>query len=209
MPPRPMLRIAEIFASVLGEGLRLGEATIFVRLAGCNLRCSFCDTKSAWDGGRPATVARVLAAVRGLQKKRPASWVCLTGGEPMIQDIGPLVGRLRAEGWKVQIETNGTVRRPIPFDWITVSPKPPGYESDPRLRRRAREVKLIVTGELTLAAVRRLRTEFPVRVPIFLQPESNAEWSRAKAMRLFGRATGEGRPNIRLGVQLHKIFGIP
>jgi organic radical activating enzyme len=154
------------------------------------------------------TPARVAAGVRRLRKGWPADWVDLTGGEPMLQNLGPLVRRLRAEGLAVQVETNGTVFCPEAFDWISVSPKPPGYAYDPRLRRRAREVKLVVSRELSFPILSRLRVEFPSRVPIFLQPESNVAWSRAKAARLFHRAIRDGLPNVRLGVQLHKLYGL-
>ena len=206
MPPRPTLRIAEIFGSFQGEGLRAGEATIFVRLAGCNLRCPFCDTKGARRGGRPMSPGRVAAAALSLQRRWPASWVDITGGEPTLQDLGPLVDGLRAAGFSVQVETNGTGNLPPAVDWVSVSPKPPRYEAIPSLRGRASEVKLVATRDLTLAVVERLRREFPSRIPVVLQAQSNAPWSRAKAARLV-RAVRMGWTNVRLGLQLHRLYG--
>jgi len=208
MPQPPTLKIVEIFASVQGEGLRQGEPTIFIRLAGCNLRCSFCDTKYAWTGGKTATPSRVLAKVRALRKRFPADWACLTGGEPFLQDIGLLVDGLKKEGLKVQVETNGRNFRQLAADWLTVSPKPAGYGYHPRFKRLAREVKLVVSKTLTFETVRRLRQEFPGTVPILLQPESNAAWSSAKGRRLLDRALKQGLKNIRLSVQLHTIFNM-
>lgn len=207
MPPPPTLRIAEIFGSFQGEGLRMGEPTIFVRLAGCNLRCSFCDTKRARRGGRPMSPGRVAAAAASLRRRWPASWVDITGGEPALQNLGPLVEGLRAAGFSVQVETNGTRSLPWTFDWVSVSPKPPRYEAVPSLRRRASELKLVAGRGLTLAVVARLRGEFPSRVPVIVQPESNALWSRAKAARLVRRAVRLGLSNVRPGVQLHRICG--
>ena len=209
MPRRPTLRVAEVFASVQGEGLRQGEPMVFVRLAGCNLRCSFCDTAYAWTDGRAMTPAQVGAKVKALRKRFPARWVCLTGGEPMLQDIGALVRSLKKSGLKVQVETNGTIFRPSSADWVTVSPKPDKYQYDRRYKRIAREVKIVVTKSLSLAVLRKLKAEFPAKVPLTLQPESNAPWSRAKAVRLFKRAVHEGIADIRLSVQLHKVLGIP
>jgi len=224
MPRPPILRIAEIFASVQGEGLRLGEPTIFVRFAGCNLRCPFCDTKRAWRGGAAGTLRAATAAPRGgaggasgaaiaarveaLRRRFPASWVDLTGGEPYMQDLGDLIRLLRGRGLKVQAETNGTIYRPWTVDRLTVSPKPPAYACDPRLRRAADEVKLVVSKSLTLPVVARVRGEFPAAVPILLQPESNAAWSRSRAVRLLRRAARAGLGDIRLTVQLHKIYGL-
>ena len=208
MPAPPTLKIAEIFAGVQGEGLRLGRPAIFVRLAGCNLRCRFCDTKYARSGGRPMTVEAVAAAVKRLARAWPAGWICLTGGEPFVQPIGPLVDRFRADGFRVQVETNGTIFRDVRLDWLTISPKPLRYDVSPEFFGLADEVKLVVSKELTLSALRRIRTAFPAYVAVFLQPESNKRESRAKALRLFRRALAEGLTDVRLGIQLHRVYGL-
>jgi 7-carboxy-7-deazaguanine synthase len=204
----PTLKTIEIFASVQGEGLRQGEPTIFVRLAGCNLRCGFCDTKKAWRGGRELAIEKIVAEVDRLRRGLPAAWVCLTGGEPLAQNVRPLVLRLHEAGLKVQVETNGTFPPDPVADWHTVSPKPPDYDVHPGFRKRAREVKLVVCGALTLEAVRTVRAAFPATTPLFLQPRSNAEWSRKKALKLLEGASRSGFDGIRLSVQLHKVYGL-
>lgn len=208
MLPRPTLKIAEVFASVQGEGLRQGEPTIFVRLSGCNRRCAFCDTKYAWTGGKDRTRDEVLAEVRRLRLDFPAPWVSLTGGEPLLQDISGLVRDLKKEGFKVQAETNGTVDRLLAVDWYTVSPKPPEYAVEPRFLKTARDVKLVVSRELSLDIVRRVRKKFPPGTPIFLQPESNRRRSTAKAMEILSAGLKEGLENLRVSAQLHKVLGI-
>ncbi len=208
MLPRPTLRIAEVFPSVQGEGLRQGEPTLFVRLAGCNLRCSFCDTKYARTGGEMRTRDSVVAEVRRIRLDFPADWVCLTGGEPLLQDISGLVRDLKKEGLKVQVETNGTVDRLLPVDWYTVSPKPKDYFYQLRFRKSAREVKLVASRELDLDVVRRLRKEFPQETPIILQPESNRLVSARRAMSILERCLREGLTNIRLSCQLQKVLKI-
>jgi 7-carboxy-7-deazaguanine synthase len=204
----PTLKTTEIFASVQGEGLRQGEPTIFVRLSGCNRRCSFCDTKKARRGGRETPVDEILAEVERLRRRSPAGWVCLTGGEPLAQDIGPLVRLLHLRGLRVQVETNGTFPPEPLADWHTVSPKPPDYDVHPGFVKRAREVKLVVCRALTLDAVRAVRGTFPPSVPLILQPQSNAAWSRKKAMRLLEDACRSGLGGIRVSVQLHKVYGL-
>jgi organic radical activating enzyme len=204
----PTLKTIEVFTSVQGEGLRQGEPTIFVRLAGCNLRCSFCDTKSAWREGRDRTVADIAAEIARLHRGFPARWVCLTGGEPLKQDIRPLVLRLKRDGLSVQIETNGTFEPRAGADWYSVSPKPPAYAFHPGFKKRAREVKLVATRRLTSETVRALRRSFPLSVPIILQPQSNAPWSRRKAARLLQQAARDGLGNIRISLQLHKIYDL-
>jgi 7-carboxy-7-deazaguanine synthase len=202
------LKTTEIFASVQGEGLRQGEPTIFVRLSGCNRRCGFCDTKKAWRGGRETPVEKIVGEVLRLRLDSPAEWVCLTGGEPLAQDVRPLVRRLHEEGLKVQVETNGTFPPEPGADWLTVSPKPPDYDFHPGFPKRAREVKLVVCRTLTLDAVRTVRKSFPPATPIILQPQSNAPWSRKKALKVLEGACRTGLSNIRVSAQLHKVYGL-
>ncbi len=208
MPRLPILRTTEAFASVQGEGLRQGEPTLFVRLAGCNLRCSFCDTKRAWGRGHAQTVAEIVRQVRTLWRGHPARWVCLTGGEPLRQHVAPLIRALRKDGLNVQVETNGTYAPRPEADWYTVSPKPPDYAAHPLFRKKAREVKLIVSRHLTSDAVRAVRRSYPARTPVILQPQGNAAWSMRKAVRLVEEAASQGLLNVRVSVQLHKIYGV-
>lgn len=209
MPRPPTLRIAEVFASLQGEGARQGSPTIFVRLAGCNLRCAFCDTKWAWTHGRRVAVEAVAAEAVHLRGRSGAGWVCLTGGEPLLQDVVPLIRRLRAEGFKIQIETNGRLGRMIRADWTTVSPKPPSYAVHATRRAAADEVKLVVSKELTYAAIKRVRKMFPPSVPLRLQLESNGRRSLTRALGFLEQAAKDGLPDVRLGIQLHKFLRFP
>jgi len=208
MPAPPTLKVIEVFASVQGEGLRQGEPTVFVRLAGCDRRCSFCDTKYAWEGGREWTLPQILDKVRRVGQGVPGRWVCLTGGEPFMQDVRGLISLLKKGGRQVQIETNGTRYYPTAAYWISVSPKPKEYFVRPQFKKLAREVKLVVTRDLDLAVIRRIRAAFPGRIPVILQPETCRRWSRKRALRLLKEASAAGLKNVRISVQLHKIFGL-
>jgi 7-carboxy-7-deazaguanine synthase len=105
--------ITEIFKSIQGEGSRSGLPCIFVRLTGCNLRCTWCDTAYAFHGGKKMSVADVTARVhelsgRSAEGKPVVGLVELTGGEPLLQeDIYPLADRLLAKGYTLMIETSG------------------------------------------------------------------------------------------------------
>jgi len=204
----PTLKTIEIFASVQGEGLRQGEPTIFVRLAGCNLRCGFCDTKKAWAGGREMSVSAIADEADRLRRDHPTAWVCLTGGEPLAQNVRPLILALQARGFRVQIETNGTFPPAPPADWHTVSPKPPDYAIHPGFAKKAREIKLVVCRGLGLDVIRTVRAAIPRTVPVILQPQSNARWSIQKAVALLESASRAGLEGVRLSVQLHKVYGL-
>ena len=147
--------------------------------------------------------------VQRLNNRHPVHWVCLTGGEPLIQDIKPLIRMLRQDGWKIQVETNATRFVDIPVDWFTVSPKPKRYAYRAEFAKRAREVKLVVSKELEFKTVKKVRNSFPEKIPLFLQVQSEKKWSFKKAGELLEQAAAENLKTVRLGVQLHKILGLP
>jgi 7-carboxy-7-deazaguanine synthase len=100
------LRLTEIFYSLQGEASRAGLPTVFVRLTGCPLRCTWCDTTYSFTGGEPATVESVLAEVG----KYPARQICVTGGEPLAQkDSLSLLTALCDAGYDVSLETSGAL----------------------------------------------------------------------------------------------------
>lgn len=203
----PTLKINEIFPSVQGEGLRLGEPTLFIRFSECNLKCAFCDTKYAWQIGQEMTVESILKKIKKIHTAFPTEWVCLTGGEPLFQNIGGLVQRIKAEDFKIQVETNATIFRRLGVDWYTVSPKPPDYFYQPEYIKKAKEVKMVVTKGLDFGVLKKLRQDFPGKIPLLLQPQSNSKSSGKRAIRLLRQALKEGMINIRLTTQIHKIFG--
>lgn len=102
------MRVVEIFKSIDGEGIRAGFPVTFIRLEGCNLRCSYCDTKYSYDNAKytEMTVDEVYDKVYKLGCER----ITLTGGEPLIhEDVDKLVDRLTSDGFEVNIETNGSI----------------------------------------------------------------------------------------------------
>lgn len=99
-----MLQVFEIYLSIQGESTHVGRPCVFVRLAACDLRCSWCDTPYAFTGGKKMSVDEVMTEVRALQCRL----VELTGGEPLLQkEAIPLMHRLRDEGFEVLVETGG------------------------------------------------------------------------------------------------------
>jgi organic radical activating enzyme len=191
-----MLALAEIFYSVQGEGTWTGTPAVFVRLAGCNLNCRFCDTD--YSTKFFASVDAVVTRVRELGGDCPM--IVLTGGEPFAQrESSALIDALRADGRRVHVESNGSIAVPLPDDvWLTVSPK---ERLDAAMAGRANEVKLIVDGRVPDEWL----TAFEGRaIPTFLQPEGNKRANIALALEAAKAAPGR----FRLGLQTHKFIGV-
>jgi len=207
MPVLPMLKINNIFWSLQGEGLRSGTPAIFIRLSGCSLQCPYCDTRDAWSAGRRMGVAEIAAVVAELKNSAPQSRLIITGGEPLQQDLGELVGLFRKKKYFMAVETNGLHFQDLPFDWWTVSPKDvAAYRVHPQLWARADEIKLLVTAALTLDVLTAIRQK--TSAPIILQPEYGQSRKYRRAFDFFRLSQLRGIANVRLGAQLHKIFRI-
>lgn len=119
----PQLQISEIFSSIQGEGRLTGVPSVFVRTAGCNLRCRWCDTpETSWrPAGEAMSVAAIVRAVAAFTSVRH---VVVTGGEPMIAKGTPALCRALAErGYHLTVETAGTAFEPLPVDLWSISPK--------------------------------------------------------------------------------------
>ncbi len=192
---KAMLALAETFYSVQGEGTYVGTPAVFVRLAGCNLNCRFCDTD--YSVRSFASIEQIVASVRELGGACPM--VVLTGGEPLAQAETPaLIDALIADGRRVHIESNGSIATQLPDAvWLTVSPK---ERLHPVMAARANEIKLIVDGEVP----RRWLTAFESTVPAFLQPEGNKPANVALAI-----SAAQAEPaRYRLSLQTHKFIGV-
>lgn len=207
MPAPRMPKIADIFWSAQGEGLNSGVSSIFIRLAGCSLRCPYCDTRGAWSGGRAMSAAAIAAAVAALPAAAPGTQVVITGGEPLEQDLHGLVAALRRGRYFVAVETNGRHFQELPIDWWTVAPKDvAAYRVQPRLLERASEIKLLVTPALDLTVLKMLRRGS--RAPILLQPVWGARGRYRRAFDLFKACAQGGIGGVRLGLQLHRVYRI-
>ncbi|KYZ75061.1 radical SAM protein [Anaerosporomusa subterranea] len=189
--------IVEVFESLQGEGTHSGIGATFVRLAGCNLRCSWCDTTHSFAVDK-ATTYTTGELIEAFSFKQPL--VVITGGEPTLHDLGPLVRELHNRKKYVCIETNGT--NPIPIEWginwITVSPKP---QSGYTITCPADELKYVVDDEFKLEFI---RFDLVKQGRVFLQIESGRLESAKKAYDMIIRNPDL---HLRLGVQLHKVVG--
>jgi len=137
------LKVSEIFKSIQGEGKRAGEVSVFVRLAGCNLSCRWCDTPYALkkNQGKETSLAEIVTKVEEFNCEA----VVVTGGEPLIWEETPmLLSELKTRGKLVTLETNATQYRPVQCELVSISPKltnaisdTPEYANDKNIDERA------------------------------------------------------------------------
>lgn len=167
-----VVRVAEIYKSVQGEGFLTGTESTFVRTAGCNLRCWFCDTPYAsWNPvGDDLSVSTVLKRVAALN----CSHVVLTGGEPMLfSELIPLCAGLRSAERHVTIETAGTLYLPIECDLMSISPKlsnsTPSADRAPGWRKRHERTRHAPH------VVRRLLNEYPYQLKFVVDARRDCE----------------------------------
>jgi len=218
-------KINELFETLQGEGSFTGQPSIFIRLQGCPVGCSWCDTKHTWDielddqvtpvemlakkeetsKWANYTPAEVLALFK--EKQFRAKHVVVTGGEPCMVDLIPLCELLEQQGYSTQIETSGTFEiNTTAKCWVTVSPKVNmrgGYEVLESAMLRANEIKHPIATEQHVDDLKVLLAKHQIEdTPIYLQPISQKQ--RATDLAIETCIAN----NWRLSVQVHKYIGI-
>lgn len=193
-----MYPVVEIFNSVQGEGIHLGRPVTFIRLSGCNCKCPWCDTDHSKF--KPMPVEEIVQEVR-------YSRIVVTGGEPTIHDLTPLLERLQGPHNVVCLETNGTnslMKYGGLLQWVSCSPKPPVYPIHPFNLKIIDELKYVVDEQFSLEVLPDIGM-LPDNVRyIWLQPEANNfEESVKKAYALVMK-----NPALRLGMQAHKVWRV-
>lgn len=197
-----MYRVNDIFYSLQGEGHNTGRAAVFIRFAGCNLRCSFCDTE--FDTYREMTAEEIVASISTYS----ARFVVLTGGEPTLQVDEAFVDLLHQHGFEVAMESNGTRPAPKNLDWLTVSPKISGekwkVESGWRLPD---EVKVVFDEDTVPETYLPSPSTLSLSPILYLQPcdTGNAERNAIIINRCIDYI--KEHPQWRLSLQTHKLIG--
>jgi 7-carboxy-7-deazaguanine synthase len=205
--------VKEIFPTLQGEGFNAGRTAVFCRFAGCNLwsgreqdraqaACNFCDTDfvgTDGDGGGKFADADALAEAVAALWPRDAGhrFVVFTGGEPLLQLDDALIAAMKARGFRIAVETNGTVAPPAGIDWLCVSPK-----ADQPLAVHAGDELKLVYPQAKAPPERFERLAFE---HFFLQPlDGPAREANTRAAIDYCLA----HPRWRLSVQTHKVLGI-
>ncbi len=192
-----MYELVEIFESLQGEGRNVGRPCVFVRFAGCNLACAWCDTN--WARRFSLGLGELVKEIEGKKAKS----VILTGGEPtLVKEMPELVAALKAKGYWIGVETNGTNEVGwLEFvDYVACSPK---AEFEERVRlTHADEVRVVASSEGVVDFCKRMREKIAA-VDYYVSPcERDGEIDFATAKAVLGKLEGWS-----LSVQLHKILG--
>jgi len=218
-------KINELFETIQGEGAFTGQPSIFIRLQGCPVGCSWCDTKHTWevkledevtssqmltksqesDHWAELNLEEILATFK--KNNYQAKHIVITGGEPCMVDLTPLCTTLEENGYSCQIETSGTFEISTTDNcWVTVSPKvnmKGGYKILTSALQRANEIKHPVATEQHIDDLKQLLQAHNVAdKPVYLQPISQ----KKRATDLAIKTCIEN--NWRLSVQVHKYIGI-
>ena len=204
MTERTTYPVMEVFPTLQGEGKYTGSPSYFIRLAGCDVGCSWCDVKESWpveDHPQIKIDELVLGA-----KNSGLPMVVVTGGEPCMYNLEPLTTALKNEGLKIHLETSGA--HPIlgDFDWVTLSPKkfkaclPGSY-------LKANELKVVVVNKHDLKWAKEQAVNVKDDTLLYLQPE----WDRKEQVHgIIKEFLGSEEGRVwSLSTQTHKYLGIP
>jgi 7-carboxy-7-deazaguanine synthase len=196
------LPVMESFYTLQGEGFHQGKAAFFIRLAGCDVGCVWCDVKDSWDAERHPrfSVDEMVAAAA----EHPGRIVVVTGGEPLMHDCTALTSALRRAGFATHIETSGAWPLSGQWDWICLSPKK--FRSPlPEIVPQANELKVVVYHKSDLSWGEEWAARTSPGCRLFLQPE----WSRSATVTPLIIDYIRSHPEWRFSLQLHKYIHVP
>jgi len=192
----------ELFYSLQGEGYHQGKAAFFIRLAGCDVGCVWCDVKDSWDASKHPvlSVEEIIAAAAA----HPSRIAIVTGGEPLLHQLDPLTTALRAAGFQTHIETSGSSPMSGSWDWVCLSPKKfkaPLAEAV----TAADELKVVVFNKSDFDWANSFVNDLAADCKKYLQPE----WEKSDAMTPLVIEYIKQNPSWELSAQLHKYIQVP
>ena len=196
------LPIMEQFYSVQGEGYHSGRAAYFIRLAGCDVGCVWCDVKESWeiDQDQYKSIEDICSPIKEAQ----ADFAVITGGEPCMYDLNSLCDELHEIGLEIALETSGAYPIQGKFDWICLSPK----KFKPTLEEnfeKADELKMIVFNQHDLKWAEELKTKAHSDCKLYLQPE----WDKSEKMLPLIIDHVKTNKAWNISLQTHKFMDIP
>ncbi len=194
--------VMEHFYTIQGEGFYTGHAAYFIRLAGCDVGCVWCDVKESWTV-EESQLMRIDELVQEALKY-PGSLIVITGGEPLMYDLSPLTQKLKANGFQVNIETSGAYPLSGILDWICVSPKK--FKAPLKeVLEKANELKCIIFHKGDFKFAEQNREPAPRDCRLYLQ----TEWGKKEQMLPLMIEYVKSHPEWSLSLQTHKYLDIP
>ena len=201
------MKVNEMYSAIQGEGIYIGIPMFFVRFTGCNLRCAWCDTKYAFYEGEEMEIDDIVKKI----EESGMEWVCLTGGEPLIQkDIYKLIYRIMGDH-KILIETNGSISiEEIPIEgdiYISLDIKTPSSGMHRFMKFENLDylgdgdfVKFVIKDEEDFKYARKIMDEYDIKREVVFQPVwgTDIKWLVSRVM--------EEKLNVRVLPQLHKMI---
>ena len=194
--------LMEAFYSVQGEGFYAGRAAFFIRFAGCDVGCTWCDVKESWDKDAHPDVA-ISSIIQQVQEAN-ASFIVITGGEPAMYDLSPLTSALKEIGMEIAIETSGAYPLSGEIDWICLSPKKFKIPLEENYQK-ASELKMIIFNNHDFKWAEELKQKVTGACKLYLQPE----WDKREKMLPLIVDYVKENTNWNISLQTHKYLNIP
>lgn len=196
------LPLVEHFYTLQGEGFNTGKAAYFLRIGGCDVGCRWCDSRYSWNPDIHPMVS--IEKIVEFVSSSGADSVVITGGEPLMWNMGPLCMELKRKNITIYLETSGAHPLSGEWDWICLSPKmnaPPEEE----IFQKANELKVIIEKETDFSWAEEMSAKVPANCHLFLQ----AEWSQVEA--ITGTIVDYILQNSKwmISLQSHKYIKIP
>lgn len=214
-----VLPVMESFYTLQGEGFHQGKAAYFIRLAGCDVGCVWCDVKESWDAERhprfsiKEIVEKVVDQVSGSRfpvtsDGQPVTSdlpiVVITGGEPLMHDLTQLTKALHTAGFQTNIETSGSSPLSGEWDWVCLSPKK--FKAPlPELVPHAHELKVVIFNKSDFDWAEQYAAMVSPQCKLFLQPE----WDKASQVTPLIIEYIKANPQWELSLQIHKYINVP
>jgi 7-carboxy-7-deazaguanine synthase len=202
------MKINEIFYSIQGEGKWTGLPNIFIRTTGCNLRCTYCDTKYAYKKGTEKTLEEIIKELEKYKCKK----ICITGGEPLLQkEIFSLIDNLIKSNYKILIETNGSLDISPTTNkknlFISLDIKCPSSKMNEKMNfkniellKKKDQIKFVIKNKKDYDFAKKIIKRYKPKCDIFFQPVWKTDSKKLTKWIL------EDNLNVKLGLQIHKII---
>ena len=196
------LPVMEHFYTLQGEGFHQGKAAYFIRLGGCDVGCVWCDVKDSWDVNKHPKLKIENLKLR--ISETPAEIVVITGGEPLMHNLGELTKELQQSGLKTHIETSGAYPLSGSWDWICLSPKK--FKAPlPGIIPLANELKIVVFNRSDFDWAEKYAALVAPACKLYLQPE----WDKAAEITPLIIEYIKANPKWELSLQIHKYVNVP